>query len=656
MRIQIAAVSLLFVFAACGDPIGTDPDDVTDAGPGDSGVDEPVNEEFCDGETTWMWDPASKDLHAFPDDYFTTDDASSLTGVKVDMRPGQNVRVPAVASNFGTVHSDIGLLDGFSVNGAAYLRFSGPINRASLPEGGLGSGTAESPILLVSLNGGAATLLDFTVEMVKESTSDDATTLVVKPLVPLAPSSKYALVVTNGLKDAANDCLAPSPTFVSMFDGEPTDPGLLRLASRYTGLVGSLKAAGSVTSVYDISAAIVFTTQSIYEVSAAIADDIRDRSIAYTKTDCSTASGTTFCNGTLAVGDYRKNMKYIEKGTPNPTTKTLPVAIWMPASEGPHPVVLFAHGLGGDRLQADGLGGLLSAGGWAVVAVDAPKHGAHYDAPSPPMFGVELGALELFGAEVSGFSVKIDTRRLTDNFRQAAYDKLQLVQALTEGIDADDDGTVDLNADKLVYSGVSLGGIMAPELLALAPEFDVAIPMVPGARLADIVDDSASFQQGVDMLIGSATPGERARLFAVFQAAIDRADPGSWGPKVTGTRLQGMDAQKPQVLMQMVIDDDTVPNSANGYYARSLGLQLAGDELLNIHVPHMSTLPASGNLASNLTGAVYQLDIKRNGTKLNHSSAGFSEPSTAQVVPFIESYYTNGASTVIDAYYTLGIK
>lgn len=660
MRTKIAVVSLLVVFAGCGEPQrGNEPEldntDVnTDAGNTDGG-DTPPAEEFCDGDTTWLWDPPSKNLYAFPDDYFTIDDATSLTGVKVDLRPAQNVIVPPVASNFGTVFSDVGRLDGFSINGAAYLRFSGPLNRASLPEGGLGSASAQSSIQLVSLNGDTIELLDFTIQMIKESGTDDSTTLVVKPLVPLAPASKYALVATNALQDASGHCVAPSSTFASLFDEEQTEPGLVRLASRYESLVTGLKTAGAITSVYDLSAAVVFTTQSVYEVSAGIAADIRDRTIAYQKETCS-GTTTVFCEGVLKVGDYRQNMKYIPAGTPSPTAKELRVSIWMPATDGPHPVVLYAHGLGGDRMQAEGLGGLLSAGGWAVVAVDAPKHGEHYDAPSPPMFGQDLGALELFGAEVVGFGVKIDTRRLTDNFRQAAYDKLQLVQALTAGIDADGDGTIDLNADELVYSGVSLGGIMAPELLALAPEFDVAVPMVPGARLADIVDESSSFQQGVGMLLGNATAGERARLFAVFQAAIDRADPGSWGPKVTGTRLAGLDAQKPQVLMQMVINDDVVPNSTNGYYARSLGLELAGDELLNIEVPRIASLPASGNLASDLTGAVYQLDVGGNGATLNHSNASFSDVSAAQVVPFIESYYSAGASTVIDSYRTLNIK
>src|SRR5262245_46467702 len=38
---------------------------------------------FCDGPTSFLYDPASKQVNAFPDDFFTVDDAASATGLRV---------------------------------------------------------------------------------------------------------------------------------------------------------------------------------------------------------------------------------------------------------------------------------------------------------------------------------------------------------------------------------------------------------------------------------------------------------------------------------------------------------------------------------------------------------------------------------------------
>lgn len=653
MRKLAAVLSLLLVATACGAPTREDDDDVrVDAGTdADAGEESPA--EYCSGATTWLWDPASGGFDAFPDDVLTTDAPGSLTGVQVDIRPGQNLKVPASVSRFTGVFTDAGRLDGFGVNAAAFVRFSGGLNLAALPSSGLGSGSPDAPVMLVAVDGDTPEFLDFTLTAVKESAGDSSTTLVVKPLVPLKPKARYALVVTNELKDQGNGCIAPSEALKSVLEGTATDPGLVRLAPRYAALVEKLQTAGAIASARELSAAVVFTTQSIVETSLAVAADIRSKTIPYSVTGCVPQTGSTRCEVALEVGDYRTDGKYLEPGAVTATASTLPVSIWVPNGDGPFPAIVYAHGLGGDRSQAGFLAPGAAPNGWAVIGIDAPKHGEHYDPATSPNFV----ALEFFGLTSNIMAPNlIDTRVLTDNFRQATYDKLQLVQALVAGVDLDDDGNADIDAQRLVFAGASLGGIMGPELLALAPEFDLAISMVAGARLADIIADSSAFAQARALALSSATEGEIARLFAVFQSAVDAADPGSWGPYVLGERLPGLDAQKPQFLMQMVVGDEVVPNSANAYYARSLGLELAGDKLVELQVESIPSLPASGNLAPDLTGGVYQLDIVSPGTLAEHNTGPGSQASNTQVFHFIGSYYQNGVAEIIDAYRTIGLK
>lgn len=654
MRVGVAALVPLTFVLACGETLPREDGEK----PGQPDTPEctfPMTpaDAFCDGATAWLWDPPSKALLAFPDDYFTVADPSTKTGLKVDLRPDQNVTVPTSVAGFKSVYQDASRLDGFSVNGAIYLRFSGALNKAALPVGGIGSGKVDAPLLLVRLGDEEVTFLDFTLEAVTESAEDDSTTLFVKPLRPLEPGAAHALVATTALKDAANGCIAPSPAWLSTLDGTATDPGLARLGAQYASLVEKLEKACAIASAHDVSAAVLFTTQTIVDTSLAVRDDIAKKSVAYTQTgDCVVESAQTRCTGTLAVGDYRANKKYIDERAPKSTSASLPVSIWMPTTPGPYPVALVGHGLGGSRDDAAYFAQAFTDSGWALIAVDAPKHGEHYDRP----MNANFGPLELFGVKISGMSLSLDTRQLTDNLRQATYDKLQVVRALQEGIDADGDGQVDLTAAELAYAGVSLGGIMAPELLALSDDFKLAVALVPGARLGDIIAESGAFAQGLNQLLGSATKVERKRLFAALQASVDRADAGSWGPYVLGNRLQGSDALKPQFLMQMVINDDVVPNGANAYYARALGLPLAGDELLDIFVPRIASLPARANLAQDLTGGVYQLDVNENGQTLNHATGPASAVAGTQIFHFIDTYAKTNVSEIIDSYRTLGAK
>src|SRR5262249_1596140 len=157
----------------------------------------------------------------------------------------------------------------------------------------------------------------------------------------------------------------------------------------------------------------------------------------------------------------------------------------------------------------------------------------------------------------------LDPVKLRDHFRQSTYDKLQLVEMLRPGVDIDGDAMPDVGLDNLIYLGVSLGGIMSAEFVALTPEVQVAVPIVPGAPVVNFIKDSPTFSPIIGLLAGMSTPGDQARFFPVIQTVVDRGDPGSYTPHIAHNRLAGFDSASPEVLMQMVIADDTVPNLEN---------------------------------------------------------------------------------------------
>jgi pimeloyl-ACP methyl ester carboxylesterase len=604
-----------------------------------------------------VYAPTAGAIDAFPDDFFTEGDGD---GLRVHIVDGENFDLPAEAQQFGLVFEQLSTLDGFGTNAALYLQFTGPIDPGTLPKPA-DSARDDSSILLIADPGGAATLVPFETELVAEAEGAEHTTLVITPLVPLAPRTRHALFVSADVRAAGGACIATSAEMGSLLDGSADDPGLLRLADRYGELADALGGLGRSSS--EAIAELVFTTQHTVDDSASIAQTIRTTATSgYTAVDTCTDPGGDFlvCEGELLADDFRVDAHHIDEADLNPQASyTLKVTTYLPKTgTAPYPTILFGHGLGGDRHQAEALAEFAAPNGYASVAIDAVKHGEHPDQPSSTLpigdvlgfFGLGLGANP------------IDAFQLRDNWRQSTYDKLQVIEMLRGGVDVDGDAQIDVDADNLMYIGVSLGGIMAAELLALSQDIDVAIPIVPGARVVNIIKDGSQFAIVIGLLSGMATQGQIARFFPLVQTVIERGDAGSYTEHVVSRRLPGFEAQTPQVLMQMVLDDDTVPNSTNLYYARGLGAPHVGDELLPIGViPHEATLPVSGNVDATHTAGVFQFDIVLQGDgpdtePATHSNIGRNAVSQEQSIHFIQTFYADGVAEILDPYVTLGIK
>lgn len=616
---------------------------------------------FCDGATSLIYDPLRPSTDAFPDDFYSVEDDSTATGMRVHMVDGDNIVLPAAAVPFAKIWQDLSLLDGFGTNAEAFLIVSGALDDSTY-ESGEGSGNAQASIVLVNLDSDTPEFVDIEVTQVAESVGNDQTNLLISPMVPLRPKTRYGLAITTRAKASDGDCIAPSPTMMSLLDRSAIDPALSRLADRYDDLAARLIDAGTIEARGDLSAAVVFTTQHTVDDSVAIAQDIRGQAFTYERasTPCAdSGKGYAICEGSFAGFDYRGSDGAVDESDLTARAPwTIPVTVYMPTTgEAPFRTMIYGHGLNGDRFQAERLATLAAPYGYAVVSIDAVEHGEH-----PKKSGGLASAIDFFGLQVLP-SPSLDTRRLRDNFRQSTYDKLQLVEVLRPGVDVDGDDTDDIGIEDLTYLGVSLGGIMSAEFVALAPEVKVAVPIVPGARVANIIKDSATFSPLIGVLGGSSSDGDIARLFPLIQTAIDRGDAASYAGHMMSERLPGFDSGTPQTLMQMVIDDDTVPNGQNLYFARALGLPHVGDELLKVGVvDHVQALPVQGNFDATHTWGMYQFDLVCAddlcpATEMaTHGNVAANPVAIEQSLHFIESFFTDGSSEIIDSYRTLDVK
>jgi hypothetical protein len=272
------------------------------------------------------------------------------------------------------------------------------------------------------------------------------------------------------------------------------------------------------------------------------------------------------------------------------------------APTGGWPLVIFQHGINGQKEQVAAVAGALTAARFAVVAIDLPLHGAlaitgH---TSPTLWGQDFIAL---GAPLAARS----------NIQQAAFNlhRLDLVVA-TPGFGLPLAGFAALGAAapnpalKPKYLSLSLGSIVGAYYLAgnttLSPgaghppytQASLNLDMkgllsVTGGRVAYLLRDSVSFGPSLDA--GLAAKGivkdtpTYIQFFLLTQSVLDPADPATMttplpnlqSPDLLPSRLSGRIAVQEATSTRFDANgvpsngDLVIPNANTRYFGNALG-------------------------------------------------------------------------------------
>ncbi|MCB9663628.1 MAG: hypothetical protein H6732_05930 [Alphaproteobacteria bacterium] len=601
--------ALLLLAAACAPP---QPDDLVDTDAVEVPYDPP------EGVTTADHDPATR-VRTFPDDLHTVP-ARTTTGLQVQLAPALREELGELLPEGFTLVEALEQLDGFGTTAGVTLAFSGPVDRDSL----------AGAVHFVRLDDG--------VEIPWSAwwTGEDGV-VVIEPLRPLQPSESHALLLTRDLRDLDGAEVWPSEEIHRLVHGSSEAPthvtGLWTRALEVTGLAPERVAHGT-----------VFTTQSLWAQDEALATWLRSRGPALERGSCAPAGNVTRCEATLTLVDPLGPDGWIppDLTAADEGTYTVPVTISLPGDgqAGPYPVLFHGHGLGGDRGESHGVARDVASEGVAVIAIDAPRHGDHPLAPTQELKQV----LGFFGITIE--TQAMDVLVLRDDFRLGALERVQLLEALKGGFDADGDGDLDLDGSRMTYSGHSLGGVMGPQLLALAPELQGGFLSVPGGRVAAIVHRSRTF---AILVAAMAPPGVDPtsvdRFFPLLQTAIERTDPLVWAAKAA----EGRD-----LLVQQVIDDSIIPDETTMALGRALGVERVGPHLQE--VPGLPDLPATLPVVANQDGhtRVYmqfdQLDDGGERVEATHTDIFGSETNQAQLRHWLRTWLDEGVSEVIDPF------
>ncbi|MGY6555531.1 MAG: Ig-like domain-containing protein [Wenzhouxiangella sp.] len=243
------------------------------------------------------------------------------------------------------------------------------------------------------------------------------------------------------------------------------------------------------------------------------------------------------------------------------------------------PVVIFQHGITGNRTNMLALADTMASIGFAVVAIDKPLHGITDPAnpffvantPFAPIamertFNLDLqnnqtgapgpdGNTDPSGTWFINLGSLLTSR---DNLRQAQVDLSSLAINIPF-IDINGDGLGDFDGSNINFVGQSLGAMAGTAFLAVEPTVSNGVLSVPGGGIANLLAGSQTFGPVIEAGLAAAgvQPGtaDFAQFLLAAQTVVDSADPINWGAQAVLTN---------SVLLQQVRGDAVVPNAVPG--------------------------------------------------------------------------------------------
>lgn len=503
-------------------------------------------------------------------------------------------------------------VDGFSTVADGFADFTSFLDYSTVPAHLLIINTATGQPLVYGT--------DFTIQTSNATAPDPVTRqntpisaqrsrILIEWLKPLAPSTRYLVAFTKGIRTLDGGGVSASPEFSIVASSTPvsqqSSPELTALDATQRATLETLRAQlieptvsaiSTATGIArdDIVLAWPFTTQSIGKSLAYVAAHVQaDSGIFAYNTGVTTATavgvpGADIYAGTVTVPYYLKNsggdphssaplasywladptqpdlsasfLGQVPCGAfvqpppgsgfvPSTSTTTcfpapvkqsdekIPMLVTVPSglprpSNG-WPVVIYQHGITGNRTQALAIAPALAQAGFAVVAIDLPLHGLtdrsspfyhnqlfantpvsflvtgertfdldleNNSAASPCTAAGPDGQIDSSGAWFINLSSLLTAR---DNLRQAEADLLRLRASLAD-LDLDHDGTPDIDMANVRFASLSLGSIAGIPFLANDHVVGAASLAVPGGGIAKLLDASKSI--GPQISAGLACP------------------------------------------------------------------------------------------------------------------------------------------------------
>ena len=562
------------------------------------------------------------------------------------------LNVPGTLATYGAAGANlpsVNQLDGFSTTAPITVPFNFPVDIASvmpyMPIDELGTpifGAAtnfwvlnvSTGVPLFPLIPGVTDPIAQYEIRVSSATDTAGAVLEIVPLVPLAPDTTYAFVITAGVQDVLGNSLAPDNMFRDIrdacFSGETLSNAGLE-AIKTQAVCPVLQTAAGLFGLPSQAFMMAWTvsTMSIGDSLEYINETATSQAslIVPTGVNTNTASGgllpgiADILVGTLDVPyftdpsqPYTATWKgaggtTLTRFNPVPvqvTTQTIPLMLTVPnagsgqakPAEG-WPVVIYLHGITSDRSSGIALADSFASQGFAVISVDQPLHGVKdtsalapllYQGPDSPLgnnerhFGLDnfTNALPGYASAIPGPDGFIDDGAqvittslgaplvIRDLGRQLSSDLIHLVRTIPD-MEFDGDAlTQDLDGSRVHFVGVSLGSLMGATFLGTNTEISTATLSSPAGNWSAIPNDPANSSFGA--LTAALITGATG-LQPNTSGFIDFLRDWQTGmDPIDPLNYAAAAAANSPIHALEILNENTVPNSATENWARAAGL------------------------------------------------------------------------------------
>lgn len=476
-------------------------------------------------------DFTSMDTAPFPSDKYTVPDWSNKSFRRVNLPKPDCAARPSDCADIDVINT----LDGFNTQPRITIPFTGDIDITSVN---------SDTVYLVSLGDtlhrhGAGQRVG-----INKIQWDVATkTLVCESDELLSEHTRYLLVVTTGVKDATGQAIerissrgharherdaherdaddaqhaaGVSPRQIAALSVFTTQSATADLQKIQHQIKRTRPAAVS----FMVGTANGVATRAVFPLSS-LSDIQFNRQTGTAPVFTTSALPLAALNvvpgaiGRLAFGkfnspDYTTPDKYIPvTGTLNGQPQVqrmseLNFELFLPATPKPaggYPVAIFGHGFGDSMYGAPWVvASVLASQGIATIAINVVGHGGgalgnlsvnmlNGDKVTVPAGGRGIdqdgnGVIDSTeGVNAVAPRTIISSR---DGLRQTAIDLMQLVREIQMGVDVEGDGSIDLNAQRIYYTGQSFGGIYGTILLGVERDIQAGVPNVPGGSITEV--------------------------------------------------------------------------------------------------------------------------------------------------------------------------
>lgn len=583
--------------------------------------------------------------HPFPSD-FRRDEAG-----KVRFGGFPNPKGMPILDDYTSVADR--LLDGFSPQATGFVRFKGPIDPSTLPKTPAEAVDPGAVAQLIDVDdaspekGKRRPISLFYRE--KQGVYWGSSTLAFTPTFgfPLRPRTRYAFVVTSGLKAPGGAAVGRSPQLDAVLGLPGGDGGEVaaRLREAWAPALKGLDAAG--VSADKLVHLTVFTTSDPAAELLAVRDDVRANVEPPTARDWAANAklqkagvydvyegmygpSPDYQEGKLPFTKFNDGGAFaFENGKPRVQRMfdlrfalAVPDAQKCPMPAEGYPVVLYAHGTGGDyhSYLNDKTAEALAERCLASMGVDQIFHGTRPGAPTGPNADNEIALLF--------FNIQNPIAART-NGRQSAVDEVQRARLFTESrvvIPASASATgaeIRFDPARVLFFGHSQGGQNGPLFLAIDDAARGGVLSGSGSiitiTLLEKTEPSPSVAAAVRTIFLNLKSDESEELnywhpaLALAQSLVDAVDPIHYVGKIVREPRAGFapksiyqtEGIRKEMDGSFVGDSYTPPRSIE-VQAVATGLPLQTPSIRDI--PEMSlaglvpvAVPAGG-ISGNLAG------------------------------------------------------